>query len=66
MCKYCENLLEYNGNFCLNTSEQKLYYEDDDWPCVGSVEISFCPFCGRSLNVEKSKDLYCAIPPHPL
>lgn len=57
MCKYCEKL-EYNGNFYLNTGEQRLCYEDDDWHCCVDVHISFCPFCGRSLDPKKSKDLY--------
>lgn len=57
MCKYCGEEWDMNEPFYLEPDSQKLCYLDEN-ECVTKTKISFCPWCGRSLNI-KSKDIYC-------
>lgn len=58
MCKYCEGWTPDTINgFYLDLNDQKLRY-DDDYDCAEEVNISFCPWCGRPLSTDKTKDIY--------
>ena len=58
MCKYCDGwTIGTNDRFYLDVGNHKLCY-DDEHDCTDAVDISFCPWCGRPLNTDETKDIY--------
>lgn len=59
MCKYCNDSWPRvsNNGFYLNADDKELWY-DNDFDCAVEVNISFCPWCGRPLNTDETKEIY--------
>ena len=60
-CKFCKDGC-YNEQKTVNIDydgeEASMFVVADDPYCGNTVEINYCPFCGRRLSKELLEDLY--------